>query len=441
MVWLKRRIWPGLALAAALCGVLGAPARAQDLPPIIWSVPAHSTGIVSVSFADRGQTVVSAAGDEAKTWQAVDGTLRQTFPDHDGNVVSSAISPNGEYLAVGYIVSGYPPGGVMDLWDVASETVVDTHGGCYVAFAPTGEFIASGGGGANRYAYLHRLADGAEIASYYNGPGYITALAYAPEGHLLAVANTNNTVKLWDTVTHTVVLTLSGHTDDVSCLAFSPDGQFLAGGGGGWDLPSDSSIKLWRVADGALVRSLAGHGQWTHTIAFHPGGEMLVSSGRDSQTPYSASMRFWRVADGELIQEYGGLATAIAYAPDGETFCYGTTGGSLVLAGHSTTPVAEERHDIASPRPARLQPNFPNPFNPRTNIRFTLNLSQRTEIAILDIGGRRLRVLANRVFDAGDHAVVWDGQDASGRAVPSGTYLVRLVTATSTATKKVMLLR
>ena len=49
------------------------------------------------------------------------------------------------------------------------------------------------------------------------------------------------------------VRTLTGHTDWVLSVSFSPDGSLLASGSG------DGTIKLWRVADGALVRTLTGH--------------------------------------------------------------------------------------------------------------------------------------------------------------------------------------
>ncbi|MCK5485115.1 MAG: hypothetical protein KAI86_02815, partial [Desulfobacterales bacterium] len=45
--------------------------------------------------------------------------------------------------------------------------------------------------------------------------------------------------------------------------------------------------------------------------------------------------------------------------------------------------------------------------------------------------GRLLGLLADRSYDAGDHSVVWNGKDANGRAVPSGTYVVRLETESS----------
>jgi WD40 repeat protein len=61
------------------------------------------------------------------------------------------------------------------------------------------------------------------------------------------------TIKLWDVASGSLVRSLSGHTDTVISVAFSPDGRLLASGSG------DKTIKLWEVATGSLVRTLSGH--------------------------------------------------------------------------------------------------------------------------------------------------------------------------------------
>ena len=68
-------------------------------------------------------------------------------------------------------------------------------------------------------------------------------------------------------------------------------------------------------------------------------------------------------------------------------------------------------------------------------------MKQRAEVAVYDLTGRLLGVLADRTYAASEHSVVWNGKDASGRAVPSGTYVIRLSTDSSVEARKVMLLR
>ena len=90
----------------------------------------------------------------------------------------------------------------------------------------------------------------------------------------------------------------------------------------------------------------------------------------------------------------------------------------------------------------RLHPNVPNPFNPRTEIRFDLPESVAgLGLWIHDVAGRRVATLAEGPHDAGIHRVVWNGEDDLGRPVASGVYLYRLETPTFTRTEKLALVR
>jgi hypothetical protein len=97
-----------------------------------------------------------------------------------------------------------------------------------------------------------------------------------------------------------------------------------------------------------------------------------------------------------------------------------------------------------SPLPAaghRLLQNEPNPFNPTTRIAFTLGRETPVRLEIVDVAGRRRRVLLDARRPAGPHVVRWDGTDEQGHAMPSGVYLYRLTTPDWSATRKMVLLR
>jgi hypothetical protein len=70
--------------------------------------------------------------------------------------------------------------------------------------------------------------------------------------------------------------------------------------------------------------------------------------------------------------------------------------------------------------------NFPNPFNPRTTISFDLPTAGAVRMEIFDMAGRLVRTLVDSDMSAGSHDVVWDGLDASGRGLGSGSYVARL---------------
>ena len=93
----------------------------------------------------------------------------------------------------------------------------------------------------------------------------------------------------------------------------------------------------------------------------------------------------------------------------------------------------------------RIASNAPNPFNPRTRIRFELarGTPGRYTIAVHDASGRLLRVLEEG-SDSGsgaDRSVAWDGLDGVGRAAGSGVYVVRLTTERGSTSRKITLLR
>lgn len=91
--------------------------------------------------------------------------------------------------------------------------------------------------------------------------------------------------------------------------------------------------------------------------------------------------------------------------------------------------------------PTALAQNHPNPFNPRTEIRFSLEQAGSARLRVFDAGGRVVKVLADGPLPAGQHQVVWDGTDARGNAVASGVYFYRLETDEHSVSKRMVLLK
>jgi hypothetical protein len=81
----------------------------------------------------------------------------------------------------------------------------------------------------------------------------------------------------------------------------------------------------------------------------------------------------------------------------------------------------------------------PNPFNPLTEIRFSLTRDAAVAVQIFDLAGRLVRSFPARACGPGKHGTVWNGEDNAGRALPSGTYLALVVARDSRATLKLML--
>lgn len=89
----------------------------------------------------------------------------------------------------------------------------------------------------------------------------------------------------------------------------------------------------------------------------------------------------------------------------------------------------------------RLEQNFPNPFNPRTSISFTISDAAAVTIEIFDVAGRKITTLIDAYLESGEHRVEWDGTDASGAPAASGIYLYRMRADGMSQSRKMLLIK
>lgn len=103
-----------------------------------------------------------------------------------------------------------------------------------------------------------------------------------------------------------------------------------------------------------------------------------------------------------------------------------------------STGIGDERIDLAH---YYLFDNFPNPFNPSTNIRFVIPEKTQVTLDIINIQGRKVRELLNNSLQEGVHSVSWDGKNSSGIQVASGLYFYRLKTVNYSKVKFMVLVK
>jgi len=89
----------------------------------------------------------------------------------------------------------------------------------------------------------------------------------------------------------------------------------------------------------------------------------------------------------------------------------------------------------------RLEQNFPNPFNPFTHIKFWIPTDGNVKLSVFDVLGREIRIMHTGFLRAGQYQVTWDGQDGSGKLMPSGVYISRLIQVQRHQSRKMVLLR
>ena len=107
----------------------------------------------------------------------------------------------------------------------------------------------------------------------------------------------------------------------------------------------------------------------------------------------------------------------------------------------SWTSTSIDESPITTPRLFSLGQNFPNPFNPSTQIEFSLSSRERVELSIYDMLGRKIRTLINTEIEPGQHSIIWDGANDSGQDVASGVYLYKLSAGDASDVRRMTLLR
>ncbi len=88
-----------------------------------------------------------------------------------------------------------------------------------------------------------------------------------------------------------------------------------------------------------------------------------------------------------------------------------------------------------------LYQNSPNPFNPRTEIRFDLPGASPVRLSVYGVDGRIVRTLIDRSMPAGRHRVTWDGTDERGRTVATGVYYYRIAAGAFRASRRLVMVR
>ena len=86
--------------------------------------------------------------------------------------------------------------------------------------------------------------------------------------------------------------------------------------------------------------------------------------------------------------------------------------------------------------------NYPNPFNPSTTIKFSIENDSKVKLTIYNIKGQKIKILTHDKFNKGYHSIIWYGDDENSNSVSSGVYLYKLnINGKTEALKKCILLK
>ncbi len=147
-----------------------------------------------------------------------------------------------------------------------------------------------------------------DLATLTGHSGWVLAIAYSPDGKILASTGDDNTIRLWDTTTHAQIGAPLQGDGVLATLAFSPDGRTVASGG------FEDKVRLWDVASHSQIAEFPIAARYTKSVAFSPDGKVLAVAGNDGST------WLWQIASRQrvarLIGHTSGVQT-VAFSPDG----------------------------------------------------------------------------------------------------------------------------
>ncbi len=118
-----------------------------------------------------------------------------------------------------------------------------------------------------------------------------------------------------------------------------------------------------------------------------------------------------------------------------------TTEALYVETINLTKPINDNQYNVKTVYSFKLNENYPNPFNPTTNIAFEIPETGNVELKVYNIQGREIASLVNGDLEAGEHNAIWNATDNYGKTVASGVYFYKLKCKDHVAIKKMVLVK
>jgi WD40 repeat protein len=258
-------------------------------------------------------------------YDAATGKRWRTFDDRLVGMHNVAMSADGKLMAVAQIHE------VVRIIDVERNEercrfVLQPRQYAQIplAFSPDGGRIAAGSGDPDKkYVTIFDTRSGDEVARLGVQVGESTggahALAWSADGAMIAVSSLRKPIELWEVATGKLRARVEGDGDAGTCVAVSPNGRYLAAGGG----PDQPTVRVWDLASGALAaKFVGGHKDWLRAVAFSPDSKRVVSASADTTAivwDVAGTVKAAEVAKlddvklGELWQTLGDADPALAW--------------------------------------------------------------------------------------------------------------------------------
>ena len=225
-----------------------------------------------VTFSPDGHILATATSNGTiRLWDLSTYEVIRTLEAHAplDNIV---FSPDGKMLASAGEIP-WDGQSTLCLWNTATGQLLYTLKGSTAAFSPDGETIVSND---NNTVLLYDVNTG-ELLRKFNQTDRILDLTFNSDSRTIAIGSGDHNIHLWDVATGQPLSLLTGHTNSVGTIVFSPNGRLLASAA----LVFDNTVRFWETGAGQLLYVLEGHVFPVSSLAFSPDGRLLASGSED----------------------------------------------------------------------------------------------------------------------------------------------------------------
>ncbi len=179
-----------------------------------------------------------------------------------------------------------------------------------VAFSPDGQLLAIGGDNSTVVLWDVENKDKSRVFGGHSKS--VMSVAFSPDGQLLASASLDGFVRVWDVISENRLRAFQHkHDGDVKSVVFSPDGEVLASGGG----DQKGTVMFRDISRNSRIAPSAGHSDIVESIAFSPDGQLLASTDRDG------TVKLWDVTGQQIRKpsmKHKGVVYAVTFSPNGD---------------------------------------------------------------------------------------------------------------------------
>jgi len=274
----------------------------------------HYTSITSVAILPDGKRAVSASGDRTlKLWNLENRKEIATLRGHTEWINTLALVQDEERA----ITASFDR--TLKIWDLKRRVVIKTLKGhkyqpLSVAVSANGEKAISIDEGS--ILKVWELSQGKALHTWRKFDS-VDAVAIYPDGSRMILGWFDGTLEVWKLTPRLKLLTLEGHTEEISSIEITSDGLSAISSS------HDQTIKIWDLKSGELLRTLEGHSSWISTVSL--AGKQLISSSAD------CTLRVWDLETGRTIATFSADRPiyACATTPDGVNIVAGDGSGQI----------------------------------------------------------------------------------------------------------------